>query len=60
LNMEESLYSVLLKPGSGGNYYTFSEKPQTRTNWRLPYLLGSAEGVQDGDNGGNIDSSPER
>jgi hypothetical protein len=23
LNMEESLYSVLLKPGSGGNYYTF-------------------------------------
>ncbi len=23
LNMEESLYSVLLKPGSGGNFYTF-------------------------------------
>ncbi len=23
MNMEESLYSVLLKPGSGGNFYTF-------------------------------------
>lgn len=23
LNMEESLYSVLLKSGSGGNFYTF-------------------------------------
>jgi hypothetical protein len=23
MNMEESLYSVFLKPGSGGNFYTF-------------------------------------
>ncbi len=26
LNMEESLYSVLLKSGSGGNFYAFKWK----------------------------------